>query len=107
MSSANPEETAPAPSALTGDVMRAVVDAAPDGLLIVDENGRIALVNSQVESLFGYHRGDLLGREIYQAAGVISGSTWTAGDVSRTQFDVFGQMTGRDGIKEICKSSTR
>lgn len=64
MSSANPEETAPAPSALTGDVMRAVVDAAPDGLLIVDENGRIALVNSQVESLFGYHRGDLLGREI-------------------------------------------
>ena len=56
--------TALAEPELTGDVMRAVVDAAPDALLIMDDRGLIQLVNSRAEALFGYHRGELLGREV-------------------------------------------
>ena len=41
-----------------------LVDAAPDGIVLTDESGRILLVNSQTEQLFGYDRGELLGREV-------------------------------------------
>jgi PAS domain S-box-containing protein len=46
---------------LTDDVIRGLVDAAPDGLVMVDEQGRILLVNRQAEEIFGYDRGELLG----------------------------------------------
>ena len=37
----------------------AVVDAAPDGIIVADEAGQILLANRQIEALFGYERGDL------------------------------------------------
>ena len=40
------------------------VEAAPCGMLMVDAEGRIALVNSQAEELFGYPRSELLGATI-------------------------------------------
>lgn len=43
---------------------RAVVEAAPTGLMTVDRNGRIVLVNRQVEALFGYDRSALVGMSI-------------------------------------------
>ena len=43
---------------------RGVLDAAPDAMVIVDERGRIALVNSQVERLFGWDREALLGQPV-------------------------------------------
>jgi PAS domain S-box-containing protein len=43
---------------------RQVVETAPDAMMIVDADGRIVLVNAQVEALFGYPRNELLGREI-------------------------------------------
>ena len=41
-----------------------VVEASPNAMLIVDDAGRIALVNEAVERLFGYARDELLGEPI-------------------------------------------
>ena len=49
---------------LTDDVIWGLVDAAPDGLVMVDEQGLIVLVNRQAEETFGYDRGELLGKPI-------------------------------------------
>jgi len=44
--------------------VRLIVEAAPNGMLMVDREGKITLVNSQTEKLFGYAREELLGRKI-------------------------------------------
>ena len=45
-------------------VFRALVDAAPDGIVVVNQEGRIVLVNLQTEKQFGYSRQELLGKPI-------------------------------------------
>lgn len=47
-----------------GIVFRALVDAAPDGIVVVNQEGRIVLVNLQTEKQFGYSREELLGKTI-------------------------------------------
>ena len=41
-----------------------VLDAAPTGMIMVDDQGTIVLVNRHVELLFGYEREELLGKPI-------------------------------------------
>lgn len=43
---------------------RSLIEAVPDALLMIDEQGKIALVNHQAEQLFGYSRQELLGRDL-------------------------------------------
>lgn len=44
--------------------LRRVVEAAPNAMIIVGKDGRIALANAEVETLFGYTRAELLGQPI-------------------------------------------
>jgi len=46
------------------DQFQLAIEAAPTGMILVDERGRIVLVNAQVEKLFGYDRAELLGQSI-------------------------------------------
>ena len=43
---------------------RRLLEAAPDGIVEVDGSGRIVLVNSQAERMFGYRREELLGKSV-------------------------------------------
>jgi PAS domain S-box-containing protein len=43
---------------------RWLVESTPDAVVIVDRDGRIARVNPQTERMFGYKRGELLGKSI-------------------------------------------
>lgn len=58
-------ERALRPPELTGEhLFEQLVETAPDATVIVDEAGRIVLVNAQAELVFGYPREALLGEPI-------------------------------------------
>jgi two-component system sensor kinase FixL len=43
---------------------RAVIDAAVDGIIVIDSRGRIEAFNAAAEKMFGYTEGELLGNNI-------------------------------------------
>jgi len=43
---------------------RTLLESAPDAMIIIDEQGKIAIVNRQAEEMFGYDRQDMLGQKI-------------------------------------------
>ncbi len=46
------------------DKFRALLESAPDAMVIVDGRGKIVLINSRTEELFGYPRQELLGYSV-------------------------------------------
>ena len=53
-----------APDSNVLERLRAAVESSPSGLLMIDADGSIVLVNREVERLFGYAREELLGRSV-------------------------------------------
>ncbi len=44
--------------------LRAVLEAASNGVVLIDGSCRVTLVNARIEEMFGYHRDELLGRSV-------------------------------------------
>jgi two-component system sensor histidine kinase DevS len=53
-----------ADAGLDDRIIWGVVEAAPDGIVMADLNGKVLLVNQRTEELFGYDRGELLGKSV-------------------------------------------
>ena len=54
------------------------LETVPDAMILSDQQGRIVLVNSNTERMFGYSRDELLGKEIEDpdtGLGSVSSST--------------------------------
>lgn len=45
-------------------LLEAIVESAPDGILVIDSEARIRLANQQAETLFQYHRDELFGQPL-------------------------------------------
>ena len=62
-SMADVEPVLPMPT-VDNEVLRALVEAAPDGFLVVNAQGQILRVNQRIEDMFGYTRFELAGRPV-------------------------------------------
>jgi PAS domain S-box-containing protein len=43
---------------------RGLMEAAPDGMVVVNQDGEVVLLNARAEKQFGYHRDELLGQKV-------------------------------------------
>ena len=41
-----------------------ILESTPDAMLMVNQQGKIQFVNSQIEKVFGYHKDELLGQTV-------------------------------------------
>ena len=80
---------------------RGLLEAAPDAMVVVNENGEIVLVNLQTEKQFGYHRDELLGQKITNiipegfAERLIADSTRSAAEALAQQIGTGIELTAR------------
>ena len=93
----------------TENWFRSIIETAPDGMLVIDSSGQILLTNPQLESIFGYEPGELIGNHIEslvptRVRGGHSGlrETFMAEGKSR-QMGASSQLTGacKDGSEVI------
>jgi PAS domain S-box-containing protein len=59
-----PVDAAADGSALAPEMFRLAVEAFPSGMISVNGDGAIVMINGEVERLFGYRREELLGRPV-------------------------------------------
>ena len=57
-------ETTIAARSLADEMFRLAVEACPNGMLMIDILGKISMVNSEIERLFGYGREELIGQSV-------------------------------------------
>jgi len=59
-----PVRQRPRPGPLNEAVLRQLLDALADGIVLTDEGGRIVLANRQAAAMFGYRPGELAGQPV-------------------------------------------
>jgi len=83
------------------ELFRIATEASPNGILLVNGNGDIALVNAHVEELFGYHRDELVGKpvETLVPEGLVANDSPSSGRIfpvpEMRMFDRDGEFIGR------------
>jgi PAS domain S-box-containing protein len=92
----------PAPKSKGGNMRyRALLEAAPDAMVIVNQAGEIVLLNLQAEKQFGYHRNELLGQKVRNiipegfAERLIADGLRSAADALAQQIGMGIELTGR------------
>ena len=84
---------------------RGLLEAAPDGMVVVNQAGEIVLLNAQAESQFGYRRDELLGQKVTNiipkgfAERLIADGTRTAAEALAQQIGTGIELNGlrKDG----------
>jgi PAS domain S-box-containing protein len=80
---------------------RGLLEAAPDGMVVVNQNGEIVLLNLQAEKQFGYHRDGLVGQKVKNiipqgfAERLIADGIRTAAEALAQQIGTGIELTGR------------
>jgi PAS domain S-box-containing protein len=86
---------------------RGLLEAAPDGMVVVNQSGEIVLLNAQAEKQFGYHRNELIGQKVTNiipegfAERLIADGTRTAAEALVQQIGTGIELNGlrKDGSK--------
>jgi PAS domain S-box-containing protein len=84
---------------------RGLLEAAPDGMVVVNQAGEIVLLNAQAENQFGYRRDELIGQRVTNiipegfAERLIADGTRTAAEALAQQIGTGIELTGsrKDG----------
>ena len=80
---------------------RGLMEAAPDGMVVVNQDGEIVLLNAQAENQFGYRRDELLGQKVTNiipegfAERLIADETRTAAEALAQQIGTGIELYGR------------
>ena len=80
---------------------RGLLEAAPDGMVVVNQNGEIVLLNAQAEKQFGYRRDELLGQKVTNiiptgfAERLIADGTRTAAEALAQQIGTGIELNGK------------
>ena len=84
---------------------RGLLEAAPDGMVVVDETGKIVLLNLRAKRQFGYARGELVGKPVKViipegfAERLLADGTRTAAEALAQQIETGIELSGhrKDG----------
>ena len=80
---------------------RGLLEAAPDAMVVVDQRGKIVLLNARAENEFGYRRDELLGQQVNTiiprgfAERLIADGTRSAADALAQQIGTGIELSGR------------
>jgi PAS domain S-box-containing protein len=80
---------------------RGLLEAAPDAMVVVDQDGRIVLLNVQAEKQFGYYRDELVGQKVTNIIPVGFAERLIA-DGTRTAAEALAQQIGT-GIELVAR----
>src|SRR5208282_5060550 len=86
---------------------RGLLEAAPDGMVVVNQSGEIVLLNAHAEKQFGYHRDELLGQKMKMlipdgyAERLVADATRTAAEALSQQIGSGIELSGlrKDGSR--------